>query len=218
MSMAVGVKICGLSEPAHVRAAADAGADYIGLMFYEPSPRNVSIPVAQALATLARGRSKIVAVVVNADNDLIDSINAGVKPDFFQAHGSETPERVAEITARTGVPVIKALSVKDAGDIHKAAAYAGHAAFILFDAKAPETLANALPGGNGVSFDWSLLQGDNGQPEFMLSGGLNAGNVAEAIEITGAPMVDVSSGVETSPGVKDAAAIVKFIEAVRQHR
>jgi len=211
------IKICGLSDPAHVRTAVGAGADYVGFVFYQPSPRNVTIAVAQDLATLARGRSKIVALVVDADDELIDTINIGLKPDFFQAHGSETPDRVSAIEARTGVPVIKVISVKDASDIEAAAAYADVAAFILFDAKAPETLANALPGGNGVSFDWSLLSGDTGQPEFMLSGGLDAGNVQRAIEVTGAPMIDVSSGVESAPGIKNAAAIVNFIETVRQH-
>ncbi|MEO1161409.1 MAG: phosphoribosylanthranilate isomerase [Pseudomonadota bacterium] len=211
------IKICGLSDPAHVRAAVEAGADYVGLMFYEPSPRNISISVARGLATLARGRSKIVAVVVDADDALIDRINAEVKPDFFQVHGSETVDRIAEIHARTGVPVIKVIKVRDAADVEAAGTYADVAAMVLFDAKAPETLANALPGGNAISFDWDLLPQGGLRDGFMLSGGLEAGNVGEAIRVTGAPAVDVSSGVETSPGVKDAAAIVKFIEAVHQH-
>ncbi len=211
------VKICGLSEPAHVRAAVEAGADYVGFVFYVPSPRNVSIPVAQALATEARGRAKVVALVVDASDKLIDEINAGVKPDFFQAHGSETPERIAEIHRRTAVPVIKAIKVRDASDIEAARGYAGVAAMILFDAKAPETLEGALPGGNGIAFDWTLLSADGTTHDFMLSGGLDPDNVAQAIEDTGAPIVDVSSGVESAPGKKDAAAIIKFIEAVRQH-
>jgi phosphoribosylanthranilate isomerase len=211
------IKICGLSDPAHVRAAVEAGADYVGLVFYEPSPRHVSTVVARGLATLARGRAKIVALVVDAEDALIDRINAEVKPDFFQAHGSETADRIAEIHARTGVPVIKAIKVSDAADIEAACAYADVAAMVLFDAKAPETLANALPGGNGIQFDWNLLSRDGSLEGFMLSGGLDADNVADAIAVTGAPAVDVSSGVETAPGVKDAAAIVKFIEAVRQH-
>ena len=218
MSSQVQVKICGLSEPAHVRAAVEAGADYVGFVFYEPSPRNVSIPVAQALATEARGRAKVVALVVDASDALIDEINAGVKPDFFQAHGSETPERIAEIGRRTGVPVIKAIKVEDAADIESARSYAGIAAMILFDAKAPETLEGALPGGNGIAFDWTLLSADGTTHDFMLSGGLDADNVTRAIEVTGAPIVDVSSGVESTPGRKDAAAIIKFIEAVKQHR
>jgi len=211
------IKICGLSDPAHVRAAVEAGADYVGFVFYEPSPRNVSTVVARGLATLARGRAKIVALVVDADNALIDRINAEVKPDFFQAHGTESADRIAEIHARTGVPVIKVIKVRDAGDIAAARAYADVAAMLLFDAKAPETLANPLPGGNGIAFDWGLLSRDGAHEGFMLSGGLDPGNVAEAIDVTGAHAVDVSSGVETAPGVKDAAAIVKFIETVRQH-
>lgn len=217
MSGQVQVKICGLSEPQHVRAAVEAGADFVGFVFYEPSPRNVSIPVAQALATEARGRAKVVALVVDADDALIDAINAGVKPDYFQCHGAETPERVAAIFRRTAVPVIKAIKVRDASDIEAARAYAGIAAMILFDAKAPETLEGALPGGNGIAFDWTLLSADGAPAQFMLSGGLDEANVAQAIGMTGAPIVDVSSGVETAPGRKDAAAIVKFIEAVKQH-
>lgn len=211
------IKVCGLSDPAHVRTAVEAGADYVGFVFYEPSPRNVSTRVAQGLATLARGRSKIVALIVDADDVLIDRINAEVKPDFFQAHGSETAHRIGEIQARTGVPVIKAIKVSCADDIEAASAYADVAAMVLFDAKAPETLANALPGGNGISFDWNLLPSGGLRNGFMLSGGLDADNVADAIAATGASAVDVSSGVETAPGEKDAAAIVKFIEAVRQH-
>lgn len=211
------IKVCGLSDPAHVRTAVEAGADYVGFVFYEPSPRNVSTRVAQGLATLARGRSKIVALVVDAEDALIDQINAEVKPDFFQAHGSETVDRIAEIHARTGVPVIKVIKVLDAADIAAASAFADVAAMVLFDTKAPDTLANALPGGNGISFDWNLLSSGGLRDSFMLSGGLDADNVADAIAVTGAPAVDVSSGVETAPGVKDAAAIVKFIEAVRQH-
>ncbi len=211
------IKVCGLSDPTHVRTAVEAGADYVGFVFYEPSPRNVSTQVAHGLATLARGRAKIVALVVDAEDELIDRINAEVTPDFFQAHGSETAERIAAIHARTGVPVIKAIKVKDAADIEASAAFTDAACMVLFDAKAAETLANALPGGNGIAFDWDLLQSGGLGGSFMLSGGLEAGNVAKAITVTGAPAVDVSSGVESAPGVKDAAAIVKFIETVRQH-
>ncbi len=212
-----GIKVCGLSDPAHVRTAVEAGADYVGFVFYEPSPRSVSTTIAQGLATLARGRSKIVALVVDADDVLIDRINSEVRPDFFQAHGSETVDRIAEIHARTGVPVIKVIKVRQAADIAAANTYEKAAAMILFDAMAPELLVDALPGGNGIPFDWGLLSRDGTGRKFMLSGGLEAGNVAEAIDVTGATAVDVSSGVETAPGVKDAAAIVKFIETVRQH-
>jgi phosphoribosylanthranilate isomerase len=195
------VKICGLSTPEAVEAAIAAGADFIGLVFFAKSPRNVSLPTAQALADRARGRVNIVAMIVDADNATIQLINDTARP-----------ERVAEIRNLTGKPVIKAVSVATAADVSHAARYAGIAAHILFDAKAPDALLNALPGGNGLAFDWGLLGGSTG---FILAGGLNPDNVAEAIRITGAPIVDVSSGVEQAPGKKDLALIRKFIERAR---
>lgn len=215
--MAVEVKICGLSTPETVGAAVSAGADLIGLVFFPKSPRNVTLDQAAALAALARGRSKVVALVVDADDALLMQIAETVQPDFIQAHGSETPERVAEIERLTGKPVIKAIRVKDAGDIADATAFSAVASLILYDAKAPETLGNALPGGNGHAFDWGLLEGE-AKPAFMLAGGLNPENVAEAIRVTGAPIVDVSSGVESAPGVKDVHLIRKFIEAAKRPR
>jgi phosphoribosylanthranilate isomerase len=211
------VKICGLSTPETMAAALDAGADMVGLVFFERSPRNVSIEQAALLATPARGRAKIVALVVDADDQKLKVIAQQVKPDFIQAHGSETPERIAEITRLTGIPVIKAIKVKEAGDIQGAEVFAQAAAMILYDAKAPETLVGALPGGNGVSFDWALLK-DSRQPAFMLSGGLTPDNVARAIAVTNAPIVDVSSGVESAPGVKDVGLIRKFIEVAKAAR
>lgn len=207
------VKICGLSEPITMHAALEAGADMVGLVFFDKSPRNVSIEQAAGLANMARGKAAVVALVVDADDKLLQLITKRVRPDYFQAHGNETPARVSEIAKLTGVKVIKALAVREAEDVAKAQSYDGKAELILFDAKAPETLKNALPGGNGVSFDWTLLNGSKGQ--FMLSGGLNPENVAEAIRVTGAPIVDVSSGVESSPGIKDAALIRKFIEQAK---
>lgn len=215
--MAVEVKICGLSTPETVQAAVVAGADLIGLVFFPKSPRNVTLEQAAQLAALARGRAKIVALVVDADDGLLAGIAGHVQPDFIQAHGSETPERVAEIERLTGKPVIKAIRVKDAGDIAAAAAFSTVASLILYDSKAPETLGSALPGGNGHAFDWGLLEGES-RPAFMLAGGLTPENVAEAIRVTGARMVDVSSGVESAPGVKDAALIRKFIEAAKRPR
>jgi phosphoribosylanthranilate isomerase len=213
--MAVDVKICGLSTTETMDAALAAGADLVGLVFFVPSPRNVTLEHAVALAERARGKARIVALIVDANDAVIAEINRGVGPDLFQAHGAETPERIARIGAITGKPVIKAIKVKDASDIALASAYAGTAAMILYDAKAPETLTDALPGGNGLAFDWSLL----GSPGvFMLSGGLTLDNVAEAIRVTGAPIVDVSSGVESAPGVKDATLIRKFIEAAKGAR
>jgi phosphoribosylanthranilate isomerase len=211
------VKICGLSTPETVEASIAAGADFIGLNFYPPSPRYVSLEQASKLADLARGRVKIVALVVDADDALLREIVARVDPDFVQAHGSETPQRISEIAWLTVKPVIKAIRVRDAADIAAAADYAAVAAFILYDSRAPETLATALPGGTGHAFDWTLLGGEK-RPAFMLAGGLTTANVAEAIRTTGAPIVDLSSGVESAPGVKDPAMIRNFIEAVRAAR
>lgn len=215
--MAVEVKICGLSTPETVDAAVAAGADLVGLVFFPRSPRNVSLEQAAALANRARGKARIVTLVVDADDALLSSIAAQVDPDLIQAHGSETPERVAEIARLTGKPVIKAIRVKDDADIAAAAAYSTVASLILYDAKAPETLGNALPGGNGHAFDWGLLEGER-RPAFMLAGGLTPENVTEAIRVTGAPVVDVSSGVESAPGIKDIGLIRKFIEAAKAAR
>jgi phosphoribosylanthranilate isomerase len=212
--MSVQVKICGLSRPDMVEAAIEAGAAYVGLVFYEPSPRNVSLEQAESLAGQARGRARIVALTVNASDALLRDIARRVRPDFLQAHGEETPARVREIAELTAIPVIKAVKVKESGDVERARDYAGVAEMILFDASAPDALADALPGGNGIAFDWSLLESSQ-RRRFMLSGGLTVANIADAIRITGAPAVDVSSGVERAPGIKDAGLIRKFIEAAR---
>ena len=204
------VKICGLSTPDTMQAALNNGADMVGLVFFLKSPRNVSLAQAATLADQARGLAQVVALVVDADDELLKNISRDVRPDFIQAHGSETPRRIAEIHALTSVPVIKAIKVETANDVSLAEAYGEVAALILFDAKAPKGL---LPGGNGLSFDWTLLKGISGQ--FMLSGGLDPDNVADAIQLTQAPIVDVSSGVETSPGVKSAELIAKFIKAAK---
>lgn len=211
------VKICGLSTPETVDAAVAAGADFIGLVFFPKSPRNVSLEQAAALAERARGKARIVALVVDADDALLSAIAQIVRPDLIQAHGSESPERVAEIEHLTGCPVIKAIRVRDEADIAAAAQFSKAASLILYDAKAPETLGNALPGGNGHAFDWGLLEGES-RPAFMLAGGLSPENVAEAIRVTGAPIVDVSSGVESAPGIKDLGLIRKFIEAAKRAR
>ncbi|HUE46531.1 MAG TPA: phosphoribosylanthranilate isomerase [Aestuariivirgaceae bacterium] len=216
--MSVDIKICGLSQPDMLEAALEAGAAYVGLVFYEPSPRNVTIAQAHALAEIARGRATIVALTVDAPDALLRDISRQVRPDFLQAHGSETPDRVREMTELTGLPVIKAIKIRESRDVGDARDYAGIAAMILFDARAPDALADALPGGNGIAFDWTLLQGENGGTPFMLSGGLDCSNIAEAIRVTGAPAVDVSSGVERAPGVKDADLIRKFIETARAAR
>lgn len=215
--MPVEVKICGLSTPETVEGSIAAGADYIGLNFYPTSPRYVTLERAAELAAIARGRVKIVALVVDAPDSLLQDIMAKVDPDFIQAHGAEDPARIAAIAGLTGRPVIKAIRVRDGADIAAAADFAGVASFILYDAKAPETLTDALPGGNGHAFDWQLLGGTR-RPAFMLAGGLTWDNVADAIRLTGAPVVDLSSGVETAPGVKDIGLIRKFIEAAKHPR
>lgn len=212
--MPVEVKICGLSTPETIEGSIAAGADYIGLNFYPPSPRYVPLERAAELASIARGRVKIVALVVDAPDDLLQEIVAKTDPDFIQAHGGESPQRVGEISRLTGKPVIKAIRVRDAADIAAAADFAHVASLILYDSRAPETLSNALPGGNGHAFDWGLLEASR-RPAFMLAGGLTRENVAEAIRVTGAPAVDLSSGVESAPGVKDIGLIQEFIEAAK---
>ena len=211
--MPVEVKICGLSTPETMDAAVAAGADLVGLVFFPASPRNVSLDRAASLAEQARGKARIVALIVDADDAAIAEINLMVRPDLYQAHGEETPERIAAIHALTGKPVIKVIKVKDASDIAHASAYDGKTALIHYDARTP---AGTLPGGMGIAFDWPLLRDVPGR--YMLGGGLTPTNVAEAIRVSGAAMVDVSSGVETAPGVKGIGLIRKFIEAAKAAR
>ena len=207
------VKICGLSTPETMQATIDFGAEMVGLNFYPKSPRYVSFEQAARLADQARGKTKIVALFVDANDALLKSITSAGRPDYLQAHGSETPERIAEIAKLFAIPVIKVVKVKEAADVASAKAYKEAAALILFEAKAPEDL---LPGGNGHAFDWNLLKGKDGQ--FILAGGLNPENVAQAIRMTRAPIVDVSSGVENLPGQKDIHLIRKFIEQAKSAR
>ena len=207
------VKICGLSMPDTLDVALDAGADMVGFVFFAPSPRNISFDLARDLAPRVEGRAKKVALSVDADDAMLDAIVAGLAPDMFQLHGKETPARVAAIRKRFGLPVMKAVGVATASDVARAEDYAGVTDMILFDAKPPRDAV--LPGGNGRAFDWTILRGLRADPTWMLSGGLDAGNVAEALQITGAAAVDVSSGVESAPGVKDPARIRDFIAAAR---
>ena len=213
--MQVKVKICGIKTPEALQAALAARADFVGFVFYPPSPRSLAPEVAAELAELARGRAAIVALIVDADDATIERIVMAVEPDFLQLHGSESPERVAEIARRWGRPAIKAIKVESAGDAERALDYVDIAKLILFDAKAPKDLAGALPGGNGLAFDWRLLDGVKDRVPFMLSGGLTPDNVADAIAATGATIVDVSSGVETAPGTKSPDLIRQFIAAAR---
>lgn len=206
------VKICGLCKPEDVTAAAMAGAVYGGFVFFPKSPRYVSVDVARSLAIEAPVGLAKVALVVDADDALIDAITGAVPLDMLQLHGQETPDRVAALRVRTGLPVMKAIGVADADDLAAIDVYAEVADQLLIDAKPPK--ASPLPGGNGLSFDWRLLQGRKYWTKpWMLAGGLTPENVAEAIRLTGARQVDVSSGVEASPGVKDAARIADFVAA-----
>ncbi|HEX4767316.1 MAG TPA: phosphoribosylanthranilate isomerase [Lichenihabitans sp.] len=207
------VKICGLSSQEALDAALGAGADRIGLVFFPKSPRHVGLERARALAERARGRAGVVALTVDAGNAALDAIMAAVAPDMVQLHGRETPGRVTEIAARTGRRIIKALGVSARQDLGAVPAYAAVAHEILFDAK--PAAGAALPGGNGLAFDWHVLAGLDLAVPFMLSGGLDPDNVGRALTVTGAPAVDVSSGVETAPGVKSPEKIRAFIRAVR---
>jgi len=207
------VKICGLKTEAALEAALAGGADFVGFVFFPPSPRNVTLAVAKALADRARGRARIVALMVDPDDALVTEVVASVAPDLIQLHGYETPTRVAEVRARSGISVMKAVPVETAEDAHAARQFSPVADLILFDARAPAD--SARPGGNGAPFDWRTLLGVTEGMPFVLSGGLTPDNVAEAIRLTGATTVDVSSGVESSPGEKDPELIRRFLRAAK---
>lgn len=209
--MATRVKICGLTEAAHVEAAARAGATYMGLVFFPRSPRNLSLPRAAALALQVPMGVAKVALVVDAEDAALDALVQAVPLDMLQLHGHESPARVAEIRARFGLPVMKAVGIAEAADLAAIASYEQVADQILIDAKPPK--GAALPGGNGLAFDWRLIAGREWDRPWMLAGGLTPANVAEAVRLTGARQVDVSSGVESAPGIKDPAAIAAFIAA-----
>ena len=213
--MTVLVKICGLNEPDTARAAAEAGADMVGFMFYPRSPRAVTPARAVELARALPAGVTRVAVLVDPDDALLDAVVATGVIDLLQLHGHETPERVAAVKARTGLPVMKVLSVADRADIEAAAAYDGVADRIMFDARAPREMAGALPGGNALSFDWRLLEGLRLATPWTLAGGLDAGNVAAAVRLTGTASVDTSSGVEDRPGVKNPEKIRAFVAAAK---
>lgn len=214
MSAEISVKICGLTAPEHVRAAVEAGVRYIGFNFFPKSPRYAPIAQAAALASDVPVGVAKVALAVNFTDAQLDEIVAGVPLDMLQLHGAESPERVAEVKSRYGLPVIKAIGVAEAEDLAAIDLYSAVADQLLVDAKPPKN--SELPGGNGLPFDWRLLAGRKyWRTPWMLSGGLNPDNVAEAIRMTGARQVDVASGVESAPGVKDPCLIRSFIEAAR---
>lgn len=206
------VKICGLRTPADVAAVAHAGAAYAGFVFFAKSPRNLTLSGARLAALSAPVGLARVALTVDADDTTLDAIVEAVPLDMLQLHGTESPGRVAEVRARYRLPVMKALGVADEGDLPAILEYSAVADQLLIDAKPPR--GAALPGGNGLAFDWRLLAGRRWLRPWMLAGGLTAGNVAEAVRLTGARQVDVSSGVESAPGVKDAARIASFVAAV----
>lgn len=207
------VKICGLKTPDALDAALDAGADLVGFVFFPPSPRHVTLDIARALGKQAKGRAVKVALSVDADDaDLENSIDA-LKPDILQLHGKESVARVRDIKQKFGLPVMKALAVETRADLAALPGYAAVCDRILFDAKPPKDATR--PGGLGEAFDWHLLEGLDLKLPFMVSGGLNAANVAEALRITRAGGVDISSGVESAPGIKDPDMIRAFIRAAR---
>lgn len=214
--MSVLAKICGLKTPETVAAAVAGGAALIGFNFYAMSPRSVGPATAKRLAADVPSTVRKVGLLVDDNDARIAEILAGCDLDLLQLHGHETPERVAEIRARFGKPVIKVIPVSEAADLDRAADYEDVADYLMFDAKPPKSMANALPGGNALSFDWSLLGNRRFKLPWLLAGGLTPDNVAEAVHISGAPMVDVSSGVEDRPGEKNVSKIKAFLDAVRR--
>jgi len=207
------IKICGLMTPEAVDTALDAGADFVGFVFFPPSPRHIGFEAARVLGAQVRGRARKVALSVDAGDDFLAASIAALKPDMLQLHGKETPERVVAVRTRFGLPVMKALPIEERADLSPIRLYAGVADRLIFDARPPREATR--PGGLGRSFDWTLLAGIDPGVSFMLSGGLDAANVAEALRITRAPAIDVSSGVERAPGDKDPDKIRAFVRAAR---
>lgn len=213
--MPVDVKICGLSTVPTLQAALDGGAAYIGFNFYGPSPRSVTAETAAMLAALVPADVVKTGLFVDPTDADLAAVVDPAKIDLLQLHGQETPERVAEVTKRFGRPVMKVIKLRAPADLERAADYFEVAARLLFDAKPPEGVAGALPGGNAVSFDWRMLAGQRWPLPWMLAGGLTVENLAEAVAVTGADAVDLSSGVETAPGRKDPVKIAAFLAAAK---
>lgn len=207
-------KICGLSTPEAVRAALDGKAAFLGFMFFAKSPRNVAADAAFRLAAPARGKAAIVAVMVDPTDAEVDDVAQVLKPDMIQLHGKETPQRARAISERAGAGLIKVLSVSEAADVEAARPYDGLVDHLMFDTKVPAGFDR--PGGSGAAFDWSLLTGRRFERPHFLAGGLDPWNVTTAVSQSGAPLVDVSSGVERGPGLKDPALIEAFLSAVRR--
>ncbi|RAK64928.1 phosphoribosylanthranilate isomerase [Phenylobacterium kunshanense] len=213
--MSAKAKICGVSTPEAVQAAVDGGAAFLGFMFFPKSPRDIAPEAAGRLAPPARAKGvKVVAVTVDPTDAEVDAIVAGLSPDLIQLHGKESPARVREVGQRSGRGIVKVLSVSDASDFTPAASYEPVVEHLMFDTKPPKDADR--PGGLGAAFDWTLLEGRRFKRPWFLAGGLNPWNVADAIAQAGAPLVDVSSGVERGPGLKDPALITAFLDAVRR--
>jgi len=212
--MSVWIKICGLKTPAALDAALDAGADLVGFVFFPPSPRHIGFEAARTLGERVKNRARKVAVSVDANDELLKSCITALKPDLLQLHGREPPERVAVIRSRFGLPVMKALPITERADLSSVHLHANVADLLMFDARAPREATR--PGGLGKAFDWRLLENLTLSVPFLLSGGLDAGNVAEALRITRPDGLDVSSGVEHAPGEKDVDKIRAFIRAARE--
>lgn len=214
------VKICGLKTQGDIDICLEAGADYIGLVFFPKSPRHLEIEQAQKLAQSARSKTSIVALLVNPDDRLVQTITNKIQPDYIQLHGTETPSRVTEIKNQAQCKIIKALAIATKQDFAPLPHYEDVADMILLDAKPIEKSsalqADILPGGNGISFDWELVQNQTLRRPYMLAGGLSPYNVAQAVSLTNAPIVDVSSGVEAKPGFKDHQKIKQFISSAKQ--
>ena len=213
--MPIEVKLCGLNTPEAMDAAVSAGADMIGLNFYPPSPRAVTTEEAARLAQRAGARVRKAGLLVNPDDELLIRVTQSVPLDLLQLHGELPPERVAEIRARFGLPVMLALPIAREEDLEAVAPFEPVADRFLFDAKPPKTMKDALPGGNAISFDWQLLAGRSFRRPWMLAGGLTTDNVAQAVEISGAKAVDTASGVEEAPGKKSVEKIKAFVAAAR---
>jgi phosphoribosylanthranilate isomerase len=211
--MSIAVKICGITSPDAIDAAVRAGASYGGLVFHPRSPRFATLEQANVLAGQMRGRLKIVALITDMDDAGIEAVVNAVQPDFLQLHGAESARRTAYVRGKFGVPVIKALPVADVADLAAAAEYESTADMLMFDARPPKDATR--PGGHGAAFDWKILAGRTFNKPWFLAGGLDPDNVARAIELSGAGCVDVSSGVESAPGVKDVARIAAFINATK---
>ena len=213
--MSIEVKICGISTAGAMTAAVEGGAAFVGLVFYPPSPRAVTPAEAAPLAALVPEGVIKTGLLVDAEDAAIEAILKAVPLDLLQLHGSESPERVAEIKARFGLPVMKVVKLRQQGDLEAVDPFLAVADRLLFDAKPPAAMTEALPGGNALAFDWTLLSGTTWPLPWMLAGGLTADNLARAVAVTGAPAVDISSGVEDAPGVKNPQKIRAFLAAAR---